>query len=36
MIELIVDHHNPIVLFYDIDDDINDDNELLLFLHYNL
>jgi hypothetical protein len=32
MIERMIDHHNPIMLFYDIDDD----NELLLFQHYNL
>lgn len=28
--------HNPIMLLYDIDDDINDYNEVLLFQHYSL
>jgi hypothetical protein len=36
MIEQMIDLHNPIMLFYDIDDDINDGSEALLFQHYNL
>lgn len=36
MIEQMHDHHSPTALFYDTDDDSNDNNERRLFQHYNL